>query len=494
MTAEQQLGPMLIAARWLMLLYVAALPLVRPLDTRILGIHVYATDLIFAAAFFFWIVSIRNRRPRVDLRYLIFIGAYFIAFIISAALSIDPQKSFLKLSGVFYLIAVSIVIADLVQDDDFLKNVTYAWIIGALITTIGSLIGLLGFVLGYDSIATNFFLFHSGSLPAGNYPRVKAFFENPNMTANYINVAAMVVVAAGRIGWFSRKVSIGLCVLLVGAAILTISAGIGGIILSLGLWVSFVAFHDGDKRRRLIIGACAALAFFAYLSTAVSPITRDNEYAVTIPVIEKRIEPSVRFLLWKDSIERGMDYPIFGRGAGMDAAYLEYEVVSGQTQVLRDAHQAWLNVFAQAGLIGLGAFIALCGYLVSISKFRLQETSATGTMLAACSCAFVGAFLFQNLFGSYEDARQLWVLVGMLVGLSASYGRSQNSDAARKRASRISPAVRHRSSTCFARAVSITADTFNGTSGIRLEIGMIGFSKIAFTVSDIPAFGEISKA
>lgn len=415
---------MLIAARWLMLLYVAAVPIVQPLDTRILGIHVYATDVIFAAAFLFWLASIRDRKPALDQRYLAFVGAYFLAFVISAVFSIDPQRSILKLGGVFYLIAVSAVVADLVQDDRFLKHLTYAWIFGAVITIVGTLAGLLGFFLGYDSMATNFFLFHAGSLPAGNYPRVKAFFENPNMTANYINVAAMVVLGAERIGWLSRRNSIALTVLLFGSTILTISAGIGGLILSIGLWTSFAGLQNGNKRRQLILGACAVIAFFAYLSTAVSPISRDNEYAVTVPVIEKRIEPSVRFLLWKDSIVRGMHYPIFGRGTGTDAAYLKYEVVSGQTQVLRDAHQAWLNVFAQAGVIGLGAFIALCGYLFSVCKFRLRETSERAAMLAACSCAFVGAFLFQNLFGSYEDARHLWVLIGMLVGLSTSYRRA----------------------------------------------------------------------
>jgi hypothetical protein len=63
-----------------------------------------------------------------------------------------------------------------------------------------------------------------------------------------------------------------------------------------------------------------------------------------------------------------------------------------------------------------------------------------------------------------------------------------------KSSRRISPAVRQRNSASFARAFSTTAATREGISGIRFEIGTNGFSKIALTVSEIPAFGERSKA
>jgi hypothetical protein len=65
-----------------MLLYVVALPIVRPLDTRILGIHIFATDLIFAAAFVFWLASLLDRKPRFESRYLIFVGSFFLALLL----------------------------------------------------------------------------------------------------------------------------------------------------------------------------------------------------------------------------------------------------------------------------------------------------------------------------------------------------------------------------------------------------------------------------
>src|SRR5690606_3114026 len=103
-----------------MLLYVGVLLIVRPLDTRILGIHIFATDLIFAGAFLFWLLAAVRRRPWFDPKYLAAAGAFFFAQLVSAIFSTEPQKSLLKLTGVFYLIAVSLVVADLIRDDGFL--------------------------------------------------------------------------------------------------------------------------------------------------------------------------------------------------------------------------------------------------------------------------------------------------------------------------------------------------------------------------------------
>jgi hypothetical protein len=418
--AEAENGRMLTAARWLMLLYVVALPIVRPLDTRILGIHIFAADLLFAVAFTFWIGSLYSRRAWFDRRHLAFAGIFFTALTISAIFSIEPRKSLLKVSGVLYLIAVSVVIADLVRDLPFLQKLTYAWITGSVLCIFGTALGLAGFIAGLDTPATNFFLFHFGSLPPGNYPRVRAFFENPNMTANYLNIAVMIVLGAWKAGWLSARVALGIAILLLGSAVFTISPGIGGIILSLGVWLWFVMPRDRRHLRALVLTACVAAALLAFVSTIVSPVVRDAERAVTLPLTDRQIEPSVRLLVWQNTLERGMEYPFLGRGPGTDVARLRYQVASGQRQLLRDGHQAWLNVFGQAGLIGLAAFIGLCWYLVSLCRFQIFEASERNVMLAACSCAFVGAFLFQNLSGSFEDARQLWVLIGMLVGLAGA--------------------------------------------------------------------------
>ncbi|HEX6279863.1 MAG TPA: hypothetical protein VFZ49_07575 [Pyrinomonadaceae bacterium] len=406
------------SARWLFLAYVVLLPIVRPLNFRYLGIHILLTDVIFAAALAFWILSFRHRRPVLDRRYAAFVGAFLVALVVSAIFSIEPFKSAVKLAGVVYLIAISAITIDLIRDADYLKRLTIAWLIGTLITVLGTIAGVTGYYLGYDTLSTNFFLFHSGSLPVGNYPRVMAFFENPNMTANYLNVSIMLVLAAGRVGWFSLRTSLLAALSIFGAALFTISAGLGGLILSVSLWIAFAFSGVNRYLRGAVLVGGFLIAFLAVLSSSIAPVARESPHTTTIPFIDVRIEPSVRSLVWTNALERGMEYPLLGRGTGTDAAEVRYVALSGQRQILRDAHQAWLNVFGQAGLVGLLAFIALGVYLVSICRFRISSESVQAVFLAACSCAFVGAFLLQNLFGSFEDARHLWVLIGMMVGLN----------------------------------------------------------------------------
>jgi carbon starvation protein CstA len=50
----------------------------------------------------------------------------------------------------------------------------------------------------------------------------------------------------------------------------------------------------------------------------------------------------------------------------------------------------------------------------------------------ALSCALIGAFLYQGLSGSFEDARHLWILFGLLVGVSTS-SKNDISEASRVR-------------------------------------------------------------
>lgn len=408
----------LTSARWLFLVYVVFLPIVRPLNFRYLGIHILLTDVIFAAALAFWILSFRHRRLVLDRRYAAFVGAFLVALVVSAIFSIEPFKSAVKLAGVLYLVAISLVTIDLIRDADFLKRLTFAWLTGTLVTLLGTIAGVTGYYLGYSTMATNFFLFHSGSLPVGNYPRVMSFFENPNMTANYLNISIMMFLAAGRVGWLSIRTSILAALSIFGATFFAISAGLGGLILSVSLWIAFAVSGVNRYLRGAVLVGGFLIAFLAVASSAIAPVARESPYTSTIPFTEVRIEPSVRSLVWMNAIERGMEYPLLGRGTGTDAAEVRYVVLSGQRQILRDAHQAWLNVFGQAGLFGLIAFIGLGFYLFSICRFRLPSESVRHTFLVASSCAFAGAFLLQNLFGSFEDARHLWVLIGMVVGLN----------------------------------------------------------------------------
>jgi putative inorganic carbon (hco3(-)) transporter len=84
-------------------------------------------------------------------------------------------------------------------------------------------------------------------------------------------------------------------------------------------------------------------------------------------------------------------------------------------QTLTDAHNVWLNVAAQTGVFGLLA-ISLIIYYLTRRTFPLNfDRNEESIYRIGFGLAFFGAFVYQGVGGSYEDARHLWVLVGFFL-------------------------------------------------------------------------------
>lgn len=91
----------------------------------------------------------------------------------------------------------------------------------------------------------------------------------------------------------------------------------------------------------------------------------------------------------------------------MDAVSVLYQNPSGYLEHLSDAHNTFLNVAVQAGIFGLAAlFLLLLGV---VQVYRRAESFDVQVL----TFAFLNAFAYQGLGGSFEDARHLRVLLGL---------------------------------------------------------------------------------
>jgi putative inorganic carbon (hco3(-)) transporter len=410
--------------KWLFLLLIISLPLVRPFNTVIFGLQVPFTDFIFLFAFVFWLIALLRGEThfRFD-KFYIFIALYGLTLTISTIFSVQPERSFFKLLGEFYLFALAVLAFNLVQDKSFDKQIAIAWLIGTALTILASFAGFVLFYLGYKNQADNYFLSHFGSLPAGNYPRIHALFANANMMCNFLNVSLLLAVLAEKTGWlkkiWARILQTGIWF----AAVFTFSAGLGGMVLSLGIWY-WTLFRQNKKTlvSKLALGSAILFAVFVFCSTLVSPDTVNTTHEFSVPFSDKKLEASVRVLVWENALENFREFPLTGRGTGTNTASLQYQTLSGSNQILLDAHNVWLNVLGQTGLLGIVAFVLLNLFLITRCRFRFDKLNEENLIHPALSCAFVGAFLYQGMSGSFEDARHLWVLFGLLVVISKSSG------------------------------------------------------------------------
>jgi O-antigen ligase len=195
------------------------------------------------------------------------------------------------------------------------------------------------------------------------------------------------------------------------AAAFTLSPGLGGIGLAASLWMWMRARGSASASLFLAAGLVLALLFLAAM--AVTPIGHSTA-PFTIQLLGMELYPAGRLMIWMDAVRNFIADPLLGRGIGAEAVRVAFESPSG-AQTLTDAHNTFLNIAVQCGIVGLGALLAILGYVWTRSApFRLSSIDMT-TARTGLGLAFLVAFAYEGLGGSFEDARHLWVLFGLFV-------------------------------------------------------------------------------
>lgn len=407
------------ALNYLYLGLIFSLGFMRP-NLNLLGLAVQATDAIFVAAALLFATVVASRRIRLQYDPLMVpMGLYLAALAASAIFSERPDFSFIKLLGEIYLVGLALLTIQIIRNCDVIRRVVITWI-GA-----GSLVGMVGvaavvlFYVDRENSVLILILHHYGSLPPGNYPRIQSTFIYPAMLCNYLTVSLMFLFAAKRLGWIRPALFWLLLIVQIIAAVFTLTPGLGGFVLAVSLWIALISGEDPGKiTRRIFIAAGSGLAL---LSIGVSAFTLRHipTSPYSFDLLGVRIDPTQRLLTWQGALETLFQFPILGRGLGLGVANVRFLAPSGQNQLLTDAHNIWLNIAGQAGFFGLAAIGVFC---ISIVRRFLPIKSGSdprSVLPAASGIAFISIFLVQGLVGSFEDARHLWVLIGIIAATSS---------------------------------------------------------------------------
>ncbi len=415
----------------LFLLFVALLPLFQPFYIRLRGSGpiVVLADVVFAVTTLAWLIALL--RGTASLRFNGFhiaAGAYFSALCLSAFFSVDPAVSVVRLVGAAYLIGIAILAISLVRTWEEFSHVLQIWVASTAVVSLVGIAGLLLYFAGFRNSGQNFALSGFGSLPAGEYPRIRATFANANLLCSYLAISLILLPFMSRVDR-ARRAWYGV----VGAgawitALWSLSPGVGGLFLSRGIW-EWKQRRDEGPSRRLIAGAAlsaglaAAVVFFA--AALVDP-ARAGDASLTLSAIE----PSPRIEMWKRSFQTFAEHPIVGQGIGTGTATFNYVAASGERQALTDAHNVWLSVAMQSGMLGLAAFIAVVAYAWWRSSPWAGDNHRVSGLKLALRCALVGALFYQGLTGSFEEARHIWLVIGLMVCAGANESIQRQAEAA----------------------------------------------------------------
>jgi putative inorganic carbon (HCO3(-)) transporter len=128
-----------------------------------------------------------------------------------------------------------------------------------------------------------------------------------------------------------------------------------------------------------------------------------------------------RWLMWQAALGMIRDRPWLGHGVNTFMAnYLAYWV--GGERFPRYAHNCYLQVAAETGLIGLSAFLGLLGAVFWRVLAGVREATPEQRLLLLGLGAGLLAFATQSAldtnFYSLRQAALFWVLAGLAVGLS----------------------------------------------------------------------------
>jgi O-antigen ligase len=394
---------------------VFSLAFMRP-NVELSGLALQVTDLLFlitATAYVFAFLS-RRVRFRIDRAYIVF-GLYAAALVLSASFSENQGFSFLKLLGEIYLIGLAVLTANTVRSIVGLRRVIFVWLAASTISAFIGAIAAVSFYAGSTNLVTVFALHNYGTLSPGDYPRLQGTFEYPSILCNYLTVSLVMLFAARSLGWISKRLFVVLGALFSLAIAFTVTPGVGGACFAVLILVSRLFPTKTSLSSALRAAGVFSMALFLFIS-AFAVIGISVREPATVGGIS--IPPAVRLLTWKGAINTFTEHPLCGKGLGLPVASVAFTAVTGEGHLLTDAHNTFLSIAGQAGVLGLITLTLVC---VTVIRRAISSESVSPVISSMRSClriAFVSAFICQGLVGSFEDSRHLWVLIGLILALS----------------------------------------------------------------------------
>jgi O-antigen ligase len=414
----------------LLLLLIFSLCLMQP-PVPLLGFMAVPTDFLFLAVVAAWALFLVRQRARLvwDRAY-IFIALYLFAMAISIPGSESPRASIVKFLTQLYLASLPVIVASLVSTEAQLRTAVRWWLAGSALTAAVALASLAVFAANPDSPVVQFALSVKGTLPPGNYPRLQLTFMNANQACNYLTVSLMLLLAAWRANWVDVRAFAWLLAGILLASATTISPGLGGIVLGLGL-SGWLLFRNAIARRLSLLAGVAGACLFI-VAMAVTPILHPTApYLIHVPVANATLAPSGRLMIWTDAVRNFMAHPLTGRGIGIDPVMVKYLDPSGLLETSTDAHNAFLSIAVQCGTIGLLALVLLVWHMASRTFPLRIDGDGPSVIRVGVGLGLLIGLVYEGLGGSFEDARHLWVAFGLLL---ASDRLSERTRAPRDRA------------------------------------------------------------
>jgi O-antigen ligase len=402
-------------------------PLARVGSFRALGPMIQLSDLVFSAAAASWLYGLWQGHFK-----LVHGGArlpllvYTAASVASLASAPPLRPALTHLVALAFLMLVFLMTASLASTAAGWRIVLGSWLCGAALTGLLGVVSVALFYAGLKDRNLNVFLWNYGSIPVGSYPRIAGLFQNANMLCNYLVVSLAAAFAFWPQASASerRLLAIGVACMAL-TSVFTLSAGFAGAAGAAALvWIGW-QHARGRLRpwREGLVGAAGLLTMLAFVFVSVFLLVPAGQGDVRLGPVDLELQTSGRMATWSAAWQLFLEHPLLGAGLGtgvlishpralLPMEYWNTPLMQHPKPSIMEAHNVWLGIASQVGVFGLAAFAALVATLL----LRLRTRSHAGDALTnlALVGGVVGAILYHGLFGSFEESRQYWWLMGLI--------------------------------------------------------------------------------
>jgi O-antigen ligase len=302
-------------------------------------------------------------------------------------------------AGVGYLIVVFVLVRRVGLEGALRSFRLWGWTATALSS--GSLAGITGAV---------------EIIPSDGY-RSLGYFQDANLYAGYLLVSLSVLIFLGTMPTpdvSSRWLPVQ-AVLILGGIVTT---GSRGGMLSLALLVAFATLIINSARLRLMV-----LAGTAVVTAAGYWLLANRDQGVTVLGLDRlffasksqAVEDDPRVALWVRAVEKWLDAPIWGIGAG------QFERFSGDVfRVAKSSglgyvtHNSFLFFLVSFGVLGFGLFLYLLWWIVR-DLYRAPHLSRNAKHALASGIVVI---LSQMMTLNLQNLRYVWIYFGLVLGVA----------------------------------------------------------------------------
>jgi len=259
--------------------------------------------------------------------------------------------------------------------------------------------------------------------------RPTASFKTPNGLGGYLSIVIPMVMAAVLLSKSISKRVIMVVLCAVALWSLVISSSRGALLgVTVGIVFFFCAYQTSVKKKNLSgiwIGVLTAALFLSLFSVM--------QFGNIELFLEERMNSVYwRLEIWKDSFTMIVERPIFGHGINtFMTIFQEYNTGGGARHAPTYAHNCFLQLAAETGIIGIMCFLGIIWKLFVTTLQRVSDNPSNDNhiqiaMLGLLSgiLAFLVHSFFDTNFYSLQLSVHFWYMVGVLFSMNNLFDKS----------------------------------------------------------------------